>query len=378
MSGYIQIHLTNFNTFYTPGQEVTGRVDCNFTSEATIRAILVIFDGRCGTSWTESEEYYDDFFKENRTRYINCSGEELYFHQEINLTGISNIPLQLYAGMHSYNFSYVLPNHLPSSYESPNGWGNVRYTIKALIDRSWASVSKADSKAVAVLQVVSPLDLNYIPRVREPVEISVDKVLCSCFCNNTDPLSFTFTLPTIGYVPGQEVRVGVYVQNLTNASAQNVTFKITKVTEYICQSPNRSTKYDKQIIATYACDGIGAHSEKSWTAILRLPETQLYPNMVPCNLINITYKLKGEVSLPCPHTNLTASVPLTIGNVQIRDLESSSLSDPPSPRNVTLPNYGLLVPSSDNYRSYGATNQLPSAPELPPPSYEEVQRAQKS
>ncbi|KAF5291604.1 hypothetical protein FQA39_LY14326 [Lamprigera yunnana] len=306
------------------------------------------------------------------------------------MTGTSNGSLRLQPGMHSYNFAFRLPEQLPSSHESQTGWGCIRYTIKGVLDKSWAF----NNEAVVALNVISPLDLNYVPRIREPVEMSVDKVLCSCFCGNNDPLIFKFTLPTIGYIPGQDVQVGAYVQNLTNATAQGVKFKIKKATEYICEFPHRSTKYEEEDLAFQTFDGIGAHSEKSWTASLRLPDTTLYPNMVPCNLINVTYTLKGEVLLPCPHTNLTAYVPLMIGNVQIRDMEFNSLG-PPSlgPSNASAPNYGLLVPPSDTSNSgapsygllvppsgpsnYGEKNTLPSAPQLFPPSYDESQQPQK-
>ncbi|KAF5291602.1 hypothetical protein FQA39_LY14324 [Lamprigera yunnana] len=373
MSSQIQIYLSNSNNFYTPGQEVTGRVECNFANEATINAVLVIFDGRCSTSWIMSQRHRNNMHSRTRMRHVSYTGEEIYFHQEINMMGMSNGSLRLQPGMHSYNFAFRLPEQLPSSHESQTGCGSIRYTIKGVLDKS----SAFNNEAVVALNVISPLDLNYVPRMREPVEMSVDTVLCSCFCGNNGPLTFKFTLPTTGYVPGQDVKVGAYVQNLTSTTAQSVKFKIKKTTEYICELPRRLTKYEKEDIAFQTFDGIDAHSEKTWTASLRLPDTILYPNMVPCNLINVTYILKGEVVLPCPHTNLTAFVPLMIGNVQIRDMEFNSLGPPPlGTSNVSTPNYGLLG-SLSGPSNYGEKNSLPSAPELLPPSYEEAQQPQK-
>lgn len=42
-------------------------------------------------------------------------------------------------------------------------------------------------------------------------------------------LTFSISMPIRGYVPGQEVNVGAYVQNLTNITVKRVQFKITVV-----------------------------------------------------------------------------------------------------------------------------------------------------
>ncbi|KAF5293741.1 hypothetical protein FQA39_LY03226 [Lamprigera yunnana] len=150
MPSQIQIFLSSSNNFDTPAQEVTGRVECNFANEATINAVLVIFNGRCSIRWIKSQRQRN-------------TGEEFYFHQEINMTGTSNGgSLRLLLGMHTYNFAFPLPEQLSSSHESKTGWGSIRYTIKAVLDKSLAF----KNEAVVAPNVISPLDLNYVPRIR--------------------------------------------------------------------------------------------------------------------------------------------------------------------------------------------------------------------
>lgn len=63
-------------------------------------------------------------------------------------------------GTHSFPFKYVLPQKIPASFESPNGF--VRYSITAHMD-------KADlgfQSAVAFFTVNAILDLNTIPNSR--------------------------------------------------------------------------------------------------------------------------------------------------------------------------------------------------------------------
>ncbi|KAK4878088.1 hypothetical protein RN001_010594 [Aquatica leii] len=374
MSNEIQIYLDNYNDYCIPGQTINGRLVCNFTSEKQIRAILVNFTGKCDTSWTESESYYDDFFKEDRTRDIHFSGGEIYFDEKLNLAGDQGT-FTLPAGKHVYNFLYKLPEHLPSSYNSPDNRGTVQYLIKAIIDSPW----KFNTKAVVMLNLISPLDLNYVPRVREPVEISLDKTVCSCWCSCSDAVTFTFSLPSTGFVPGQSIRVGIYVQNLTRVNVQQVKFKVTEFIEIKATTPHTSSKYDKQVIAECVESGVGAHGEKSWTAVLDIPRHRHYPNLIPCNLINISYKIKGEAVLPCPHSNLTASLPITIGQVQLTGVDVSATLGPPSDwLDPTAPTVSrtLIMPNSDrrNYGSMQPTAPLNSIEHQMPPTYEEVQK----
>lgn len=379
MPSELRIYFENPNNYYYPGQSVIGKVECTFTSEKKVQGVFVKFKGMCTTSWTETETYYDDFFKEDRTRDVPHSGEQTYFNREFNLTSPGGDSVTLPPGKHMYPFSYELPHHLPTSYEDPNGWANIRYTVKARIGRSW----KFDIESVAVFNVMSPLDLNTVPRIREPVEISVDKVLCSCWCNNNDPLTFTYTLPTTGYVPGQTVNVGVYVQNLTNVSVERVKFKITQFIEYVVNTPSTRTRTCDELVAESFDGGIGAHGEKSWTATLLIPADKSFPNMTGCELIRMSYRLKGVVYIPYPHTNLSAYVPLTIGHIPLAGVNFNASLGPPTEER--LPYIDATAPPSENTslvtpfgrNNYGAIYVNPTAPDgeqdsTAPPKYEEV------
>ena len=77
---------------------------------------------------------------------------------------ISGITEVLPAGEHSFLFSMMLPNHLPSSFEGQ--YGHVRYTVKATLDRPW----KFDHEVKAAFTVLSHLDLNLDPLNRVSFE----------------------------------------------------------------------------------------------------------------------------------------------------------------------------------------------------------------
>lgn len=57
----------------------------------------------------------------------------------------------------------------------------------------------------------------------------MDKTLCSCWCQNSGPITFNMSIPVTGFTPGQEVNVGAYVENMSNISAESVKFQIFQV-----------------------------------------------------------------------------------------------------------------------------------------------------
>lgn len=333
----IEVFLDNYGGACFPGQTIAGRIECTFNKEKNLRAVKIKFKGRAETEWYESESYYDHSSKKHRTRRVRYSGEEVYFDAEyILLQGGENFVLP--PGRHSYPFSYILPTQLPSSFEGVHG--NIRYTIKGTVDRPW----KFNYEAKIGLNIVSPLDLNYLPGLREPIALSDDKHLCCCWCRS-GPLTLQVSIPATGFCPDQDVNVGACVMNLSNVSVENVVFKIYRHVEFISHYPSTRHRFDEVLVAEVHEGGIGAHGEHSWTSKLKIPSNMVYPNLIPCSIMNATYELKVKAVLPCPHSNLTIEIPITIGSVPLAGVPLSGVPMGPPPEQFPLPTYNQ-VPSS--------------------------------
>lgn len=41
--------------------------------------------------------------------------------------------------------------------------------------------------------------------------------------------------------------------------------------------------------------GVGAHGDKSWTSTILIPIDQIYPNLIPCSIMNVDYILMVRV-----------------------------------------------------------------------------------
>lgn len=67
---------------------------------------------------------------------------------------------ELPPGKYVYPFSFLLPDNLPSTYDSEYGY--IRYKIEAVVNRPW----KFDYECDIFIIVVSPIDLNKILHVK--------------------------------------------------------------------------------------------------------------------------------------------------------------------------------------------------------------------
>ncbi|KAF2894811.1 hypothetical protein ILUMI_11363 [Ignelater luminosus] len=316
----VQLNLYKNGNVCTPGERITGTVECFANTAKTISAIKVVFKGTGKTGWTERESYYD---YQHRLQHTNVmySSKENYFFREITLVqGIT----ELSPGSHSYAFAFILPpSGLPSSYEGT--YGNIRYHIKATVVRSWNTnlVHKIP------LELFAPLNLNYSPYLRNPITTSVDKTMWSCLCNDKNILVFNMSLPVTGFVPGQDINIGAHVQNLTRVNVANVQFKIVQHLEFLTRNPRTNAKHMKNIIATHTEGGIGAHGEKSWTSTVRVPTRKGYPNFESCTIMKASYRLKATLIVPGPHRNLENEIDLVIGGIPLIGVSTSFTGGPP-------------------------------------------------
>lgn len=130
--------------------------------------------------------------------------------------------IEIPVGTHIYPFTCLLPPTLPSSFEGE--YGHVRYTVKVTLDRPW----KFDQETKTAFTVLSPVDLNLNPRLKEPVRVSMEKYFCCCWCKS-GPMTCIVSLPHSGYVPGQSVPVVAELDNISNVEVLNIHFALKKV-----------------------------------------------------------------------------------------------------------------------------------------------------
>ncbi|XP_049799800.1 uncharacterized protein LOC126235108 [Schistocerca nitens] len=243
----IRIYIDNPVATYYGGYTVTGRVVVRIDEEEKIRDISAKFRGEANVRWTEQVR------RNGETKSVTFSAYEKYFETKYYFVGGPSQELTLPPGEHVYNFSVKLPENLPSSFEGT--YGRIRYTIKAKMNRPWAF----DEKVKAFYTVISHLDLNKDPLVKEPVLQVTEKTLCCCCCRS-GPLTLVANIPATGFVSGQEIPITVEVDNATEETISAVTCSLKKV----LYSNRRSSTSPQDFFSTKFFPQRTTQAENTW------------------------------------------------------------------------------------------------------------------
>lgn len=114
--------------------------------------ISLRFLGKAHTSW------YVTVYRHRESYQQLVQATEQYFNRKIYLFGSDSGPeYDLSAGVHNYPFDFLLPEKIPSTFESKYGY--IRYTIKANLKAKW----HFDRKVEIQFFVTTQVDIYAIP-----------------------------------------------------------------------------------------------------------------------------------------------------------------------------------------------------------------------
>ncbi|XP_069691686.1 arrestin domain-containing protein 17-like [Periplaneta americana] len=354
----LELIFDNSQRTYYSGQTVSGRLIVDIDAPKNLRSITAKFKGEAECHWSERHSRQRNGKRESYT--VHYRGHEQYFEQRIKLFGGAGDTEILPAGQHCYQFSMMLPNNLPSSFEG--NYGYIRYTVKATLDRPW----KFDHEVKAAFTVLSQVDLNLDPRNREPFKAEDSKTFCCCCCES-GPLTLATHLPTRGFVPGQSVPMTIEVDNASNVKINEVCCEIIKIVTYHSQSPPKSKEDRVTVTSMIINESVEANDSKTWCRKMDIPP--LPPSQLrECRIIDLEYKLKIKAKPEGLHSDLKNSFLITIGTIPLWQAPAFSQPIMPAPSAPLDMGEGIMpVPG------FGTTVQpsAPSYPDMPPPSYEE-------
>ncbi|XP_046677845.1 arrestin domain-containing protein 17-like isoform X1 [Homalodisca vitripennis] len=361
-----QIVLDSPTGAYYAGTNVTGKLQFTLDKPKKIRAIIIQFLGVAKTSWSETESVRrNDGNTGNET--VTFTATEEYFSNKYNLAGGPNSEIEIPPGDHVYPFSTTLPPLLPSSFEGEHG--NIRYTVRATLDRPW----KFDQNCEKVFTVVTPVDLNYNVKAKEPVKLELEKYFCCCWCKS-GPLAVVINMPYSGFVPGQNIPVTLEVDNASNVRVDNVIVKLEKVLKWKAREPKNKEREDKVEIVKLTLDAVEPNGSQCYTQQLAVP---VMPpcNLDQCSIINCSYTLQVTAAVSGCHSNLYGEVPIFLGTVPV--YQTPTAASPAAPPSAPSPQPGAQQPGIGFDVNPGPTegNMYPVLRRRGNSSYEELPQA---
>ncbi|ODM97453.1 Arrestin domain-containing protein 3 [Orchesella cincta] len=247
---------------YKPDEEVSGRVVLKAKAgEVESKGLTIKFTGKSiiiGRSGGKKGRRLQNYFD---TTPIFLVGD-----------GSSAVEVVKSGQQISFPFSFQLPCGcqllpLPSSLEAQ--WGNVEYYLEAELD---LTPYKKNETAFKSVQVISPLNLNYIPEIIAPVQAEASKTFC-CTCSGMGSLTLTVTLPKGGFTPEEKIPFQVKVENKSGRKIKRLTAAVGERIHYRRFSDIK-TRYEKDFGALLSDDGFIVRPGDTgfWSGELEIPQ----------------------------------------------------------------------------------------------------------
>lgn len=229
--------------------------------------------------------------------------------------------------------------------------------------------------------VISPVDLNNNPRVKDPFKLELEKSFC-CLCCASGPLSIIASVPVTGYVSGQIIPIIIECDNASNVRVNAMKLTLKKVVSFHVQTPRRVTKKDKIVIADITIGAVEPGASQTWQKQIEIPP--LPPsNLLNCSLIDLDYELAVVADVVGVHSNLDGIIPITLGTIPLASFQPPApYSDVPAQDPSMLPTQPVSPASPQNGMAstggamgwnMGDTTGNQLYPSIPGPTFAESQ-----
>ncbi|KAK3098221.1 hypothetical protein FSP39_017365 [Pinctada imbricata] len=314
----IELHLESTKPVYFSGQRVKGALVLHIGVPVIIAGVEVRFRGAARAKWSESVQSGS-----HRTD-IEHEKEEIYFDDRFCLWGKVNEQSRwegrevLQRGRHMFPFQYKVPEGVPCSFEGPDA--HVRYSVQGIIIR-YNGECISTQRTINVLREFDPRrepgdsSANSTPHpLEDHSERSVHTVCC-----RPGRVSCSISLPKRAYVPGETLRAGLVIHNLSIRKSGAVSLQLKQIISYGGVHTRTLLLKDYKV-----CDSLRPGQYRTWKEYpLRVPS--LCPSRLHmCKVLDVRYCVAVEASFA--DTVLYAAVPVIIATVPDRELEYSKWS----------------------------------------------------
>lgn len=217
---------------------------------------------------------------------------------------------KLSAGNHFFKFNVQLPTNIPPSYEDT--YGKIFY--KAVAKLEFPPNTNSDLVVKETLKVISPVDLNLIKHLKNPLSIEKKKYFC-CFWCLSGPVILVTSIPTRGYIPGQDIHLIVEMENASNVAISCLICEFVKITTYY-SNKHKSSKEEITIIGKEVLE-ISEQNYGIWPCKITVP-AYLTPSFLrKCKIIDVKYQLKIRAKPVQALREVENVLPIIIGTTQI-------------------------------------------------------------
>ncbi|KAK3882590.1 hypothetical protein Pcinc_013037 [Petrolisthes cinctipes] len=306
---------------YFPGQVLRGVVRTYDSRALVCLNIIVYVKGKARVEWKERRSTHSQTY----------SADEKYFKFKCKVWVGAENNNEVPPGHHSFTFSVVLPQHLPSSFES--SVGVVRYEIKAEADLP----NHPTQSALTCFSVNGIYDLNNDPLSRNQMYGK------DSFSTGQGPIHLVMGAERTGYAPGETIVLNGEVVNHSRYTVKYSEAKIVQKITYITINKIRS---DTRTVQRVYRSQITPGGRDEWVHVPFPVPPVPSSHLQHCHIIKIDYHfvLVGKVD---SRRVAKLEIPIIIGSIPLHGVLSTHQAEggiSMTPTNLTTPQIQLATP----------------------------------
>lgn len=249
----------------------------------------------------------DAFF----TRESSFTGHERYLNETFYLFGSSCGDLKDFApGTHTFEFSYQIPKSLPTSVKAKHG--KIRYRMEANLQTGW----EFDIFSKVSFSVIRFEDLSNRIDLMTPASDETIVTFCCLSCI-TKPLIIKASIPFVGYVPNEKIRVTIMIDNRCGFDVYRTKISLKKVFTYVSETPTKKVWDDSKTFLKTITEGAKNGRETKIFGIIDVPPCALPTNLVS-NVVKVSYVLHISADVVGFIKSPKVKLPIVIGTKPLK------------------------------------------------------------
>ena len=287
---------------YRPGETISGAVEFSLTEPKSYECIKINFIGRAHVEWRpDGKTLYTD-----NEKYVDNS--LLLWSPRQSSTG------SIGPGSFSFRFQFVIPPHVPSSfnYHNPStffSYGRRAYVSYGLEAYAITEAFRFDHKTSAPIFIMRLMSISDGNRAT-PVRL-VKRKEVGCLCCAAGNVEFVAKLPHTRFSVTNRDMIPLTV-DVENNSARAIQMR-ARIMKKISLLVGGHRDVSWEIMAGIISEPIQPHSSYEWN-----PSNWIVPALMPTllesRIVNVEYIL--EVAAVIPYAlNLSGDISLMMGNL---------------------------------------------------------------
>ncbi|XP_023175765.1 arrestin domain-containing protein 3 [Drosophila hydei] len=335
------------NPVYYSGETINGRINLTTTSNKSVNAVYILFEGAAKVRWEEHRSRTVNGRSESYTEYFR--GNEQYLYTRTDVIGESELP----AGMHTYTFCIPLPLECPTS--CVEKYGKIAYELSLVVDRSW----RFNNEFKQPLTVLQTYNLNMYPEMLVPLKSEDIKYFC-CWPCSSGPVISTLTIPFGGYAPGQRIHYVLHIDNQSHGyDLEGIKISLIQIYEFRASTPSYKSRTHKNTLCSeYQAEHVRRLSKRLINASLVIPPVP--PSSRNQRIINVSYQIQMAIKTGGCHTDSEIEMPIIVGTIPLAQSAEN-------PNNVAT-----WIPQTPDTPTGAAADLPPSYDTCKPPSFEQA------